>query len=67
MKMISLILAVIGILMIIMGALWAAQGSGLFPYPETSPMINQSQWITRGGILGILGIAVIWISRKLKA
>ena len=48
----------------IMGALFAAQGSGLFPYPRSSFMIDQSPWIWRGGILFGLGALTAIASRR---
>ncbi|MBY5348900.1 hypothetical protein HFO96_16425 [Rhizobium leguminosarum] len=34
--------SVVGLLMILLGLIWIAQGSGYFPYPASSFMINQS-------------------------
>ena len=55
MKVLRIILAIVGVLALLMGLLWASQGSGIFPYPATSPMINQSPWIWKGAILAIVG------------
>ncbi|MBX5156020.1 MULTISPECIES: hypothetical protein [unclassified Rhizobium] len=55
---------VVGLLMILLGLIWVAQGSGYFPYPSSSFMINQSIWIVWGAILAAAGLAVtITISR----
>ena len=35
-----IVLSILGILAVLMGALWMGQGSGVFPYPAVSPMIN---------------------------
>lgn len=67
MKALKIILAVIGILVFIMGLLWMGQGTGLFPYPASSPMINQSPWIWRGALLAIIGLVVFWVSRRVRA
>jgi hypothetical protein len=67
MKAFKIILAVVGVLAFLMGLLWAGQGSGLFPYPTTSPMINQSPWIWKGVLLAIVGIVVFWLSRRVRA
>ncbi len=64
MKALKIILAIIGILAVLMGLLWAGQGSGIFPFPATSPMINQSPWIWKGAILAIVGF---WLSRRIRA
>jgi hypothetical protein len=67
MKALKIILAIIGILAFLMGLLWAGQGSGIFPFPATSPMINQSPWIWKGAILAIIGLVVFWLSRRIRA
>ena len=49
---------VVGLLMILSGLIWVAQGSGYFPYPSSSFMINQSIWILWGSITAAAGLAV---------
>lgn len=66
MNAIRIILTVIGVLAFLMGLVWMGQGTGAFPYPATSPMINQSPWIWRGALLAIAGIVVFLISRRLR-
>ena len=58
------LLFVVGIIAVLMGLLWAGQGSGIVPWPETSPMINQSPWIYWGGLLVLVGLAIMWWSRR---
>lgn len=53
-----------GFILVLMGLLWAGQGSGVVPYPPTSPMINQSQWIYYGALLALAGAALMWWSRR---
>jgi uncharacterized membrane protein len=55
---------VIGILATIIGIIWIGQGTGYFPYPASSFMINQSPWIYRGAGLAVIGIIVIFLSRR---
>jgi len=55
---------VIGALAILMGLLWMAQGSGIFPYPASSFMIDQSPWILYGAILALAGMALMWWARR---
>lgn len=55
---------VAGILALILGLIWIGQGSGYFPYPATSFMINQSTWIYRGAGLAVAGIILIFWSRR---
>lgn len=67
MKAIRIILAIVGILAFLLGLLWAGQGSGVFPYQATSPMINQSLWIWKGALLALAGLVALWISRRIRA
>jgi hypothetical protein len=66
MKALRIIFAIVGVLAFLMGLLWIGQGTGLFPYPATSPMINQSPWIWRGALLALAGVLVFWVSRRVK-
>ena len=50
---------VLGILLILVGLVWMGQGSGYFPYPAESFMIDQSPWIYRGALVVIVGVGVI--------
>ncbi len=57
-------LAVLGSVMIASGLLWAAQGSGLFPYPPQSFMIDSRPWIGWGLLMALAGVLVLWVSRR---
>ena len=54
---------IVGSLMVLLGLVWMGQGSGYFPYPAESFMINQTPWIYWGLILAVAGLAVILMSR----
>ena len=54
----------IGLLLVAAGLIWAAQGSGYFPYPTESFMIDQRPWILRGTITAVCGLALIVWSRR---
>jgi len=58
-------LLVAGVLATLLGLIWIGQGSGYFPYPASSFMINQSPWIWRGAILAIAGLVAIADSRRI--
>ena len=57
------ILTALGVVMIASGLLWAAQGSGLFPYPAQSFMIDQGSWIGWGLLMAAAGVVVLWAAR----
>ena len=58
------LLAILGLLMIASGLLWVAQGSGLFPYPARSFMIDSRPWIGWGLLMAVAGVLVLWASRR---
>ncbi|MGI2035356.1 hypothetical protein ACRQ1B_23500 [Rhizobium panacihumi] len=64
MRLAAIVLVIVGILTALTGLLWIGQGTGVFPYPASSFMINQSPWILRGVITTIVGVAIIWAARR---
>lgn len=65
MKAAKLALLVLGGLAILVGVVWIGQGTGYFPYPATSFMINQTPWIYWGAALAAAGIIGIFGARRL--
>lgn len=57
-------LRILGALMVLMGLVWAAQGSGIFPYPAHSFMISQTPWIYYGLLLAVAGVGVMVLARR---
>ena len=64
MKIIRVVLLVLGILLLLSGLIWAAQGAGLFPYPKQSFMVGASPWIRYGLGTALVGALLIWFSRR---
>jgi hypothetical protein len=64
MKIARMVLFLLGSLMVLLGLIWVGQGSGYFPYPAESFMINQTPWIYWGIALAVAGLIVVAISRK---
>ncbi|MBB3947146.1 hypothetical protein GGQ73_003112 [Rhizobium skierniewicense] len=64
MQILRISLTIIGALVALIGLIWIGQGSGYFPYPASSFMINQSPWLLRGALVLVAGIVVIWASRR---
>jgi hypothetical protein len=57
-------LLVIGIIATLLGLVWIGQGTGYFPYPASSFMINQMPWTYRGIVLAVIGLGLIWYLRR---
>jgi hypothetical protein len=53
-----------GVLAILIGLIWVGQGTGYFPYPASSFMINQMPWMYRGAVLAVLGLIAVVVSRR---
>ena len=56
-------LLIIGILAVLMGLLWVAQGAGLVHWPASSFMIDQKPWVARGAALAVVGVILIAAAR----
>ncbi|MEY2341552.1 hypothetical protein AB4090_05505 [Acidithiobacillus sp. IBUN Pt1247-S3] len=65
-KIIAVVLGIFGALVLLSGLLFFLQGTGLFPYPRTSFMINEQIWVIRGAILFILGFLLMFLARWLR-
>jgi hypothetical protein len=50
------VLIIIGILLLVVGVVWALQGTNILPYGQ---MAGDRHWTLRGGGLGIIGIVLI--------
>ena len=58
------LLVVAGVLACLIGLVWIGQGTGYFPYPERSFMINQAPWAYRGAALLVIGGLLVWRGRR---
>ena len=58
------VVLIVGILAVIVGLVWIGQGTGYFPYPKTSFMIDQMPWAYRGGVLAVIGAVAVLVSRR---
>ncbi|MBI3700613.1 MAG: hypothetical protein HY242_09265 [Afipia sp.] len=54
----------VGIFAILIGLVWIGQGTGYFPYPQTSFMISQIRWAYYGAGLGMAGLVIILLARR---
>jgi hypothetical protein len=55
---------IVGAIAVLVGAVWMGQGSGYFPYPRSSFMINETPWIYYGAALAVVGILLVLYSRR---
>jgi hypothetical protein len=59
------LLLTLGILGVLAGLIWIGQGTGYFPYPRSSFMISQMSWAYRGAATAIVGLILIFASRRI--
>jgi hypothetical protein len=62
---VRLLLLSVGVIATLVGLIWIGQGTGYFPYPSSSFMINEMPWAYRGAVLAILGLVALAISRTI--
>lgn len=55
---------IIGIIITLSGIFWACQGLGYIPWPQSSFMVNQTEWGYYGSITAFAGLVVMWFSRR---
>jgi hypothetical protein len=60
-----IVLLFLGVVSFLMGWVWVGQGTGYFPYPSSSFMINEMPWTYRGIVLAVLGLIAVAISRRI--
>jgi hypothetical protein len=60
----NMLLTLIGIVLLLAGLVFLGQGSGYFPYPASSFMVGQSRWIYYGGVIALVGLALIFLARR---
>jgi len=58
------LLTIIGLVVLLAGLFFTAQGSGLIPWPPESLMINQTKWIYYGLGIAIVGLVLIVLARR---
>ena len=60
----KMLMLVVGVVALAMGLLWIGQGSGYIQWPASSFMINQMKWVYWGMATAVIGIGLIWYSRR---
>ena len=59
-----LALVIAGVVLILVGAVWIGQGTGYFPYPTSSFMINDRTWAYAGAAVLALGLLLVALGRR---
>jgi hypothetical protein len=59
-----LALVIAGVVLILLGAVWIGQGTGYFPYPPSSFMIDDSKWAYAGTAVLVLGLLLLAFARR---
>ncbi len=59
------VLQIVGVFALLVGLVWIGQGTGYFPYPRESFMIDEMPWAYRGAALAFIGVVILWISRRM--
>jgi uncharacterized membrane protein len=57
------LLRLFGFLLLALGLLFMAQGSGYLPWPAESFMVGDRNWVFYGGAIAAIGFLVIFASR----
>ena len=59
-----MILTVIGVFCVIAGLFFASQGAGYIPYPKTSFMVDNTQWVYYGIGIAVIAALVVLLARR---
>lgn len=57
------LLQIFGMLLLVLGLLFMAQGSGYLPWPAESFMVGDRNWVFYGSAIAAIGFLVIIASR----
>lgn len=57
------LLRILGLLLLVLGVLFMAQGSGYVRWPSGSFMIGARNWVLYGGAIAAIGFLIIFASR----
>jgi hypothetical protein len=66
MRFVRMAAAIFGVLVVVVGLIWIGQGTGVFPYPRSSFMINQTPWVFWGLLTSLVGLGIVWAARRFR-
>lgn len=58
------LLLVLGVVAILAGLLFAGQGAGYIHWPQSSHMVNSTEWILYGMIIAGIGLILVGLASK---
>jgi hypothetical protein len=58
------VLTILAVILLLAGLVFMGQGSGYFPYPASSFMVNATQWIYYGAGIAVAGLVLILVTRR---
>lgn len=58
------LLTALGALLIAAGTLFALQGAGVVMWPSESFMLRQTNWVTYGIAIALVGVALLALARR---
>jgi hypothetical protein len=58
------LLLLLGIVLLLAGLLFAGQGAGIINWPQSSFMVNSTEWILYGLVLAGAGLVLIGLSSR---
>jgi len=60
------LLKYLGIVVMVLGGLFMAQGGGILPWPSSSFMVGSVHWVFYGGLIILVGFVLYMVSRFLR-
>ncbi|HVV64134.1 MAG TPA: hypothetical protein VHC42_01600 [Rhizomicrobium sp.] len=58
------LMLILGVVAALVGLLWIGQGSGYIMWPASSFMLGVARWTYYGLAVFVIGIGLIWYSRR---
>ncbi len=62
----SLIVLVLGLIVLAAGLLFTLQGAGIVHWPADSFMLDKTDWIERGIVVMLIGLALLFTARRIR-
>ena len=61
------LLTIISVILLIAGLVFVGQGSGYFPHPAESFMINQARWVYYGAAIAVAGLLLGVVAHRSRS